>query len=407
VGTYRNCFIELSFCSMSQEKIVRDKLISRVRALLSMTIENGCSEAEAMSAAAMASKLMEEHDLAIKDIDALKSEPVGSTGAGYGKTAQSRELHPAAKFASVAVANFFDCRVWYNGTQIFFFGMKDDVALAHDLLQLVRGAMDQEIARFKRTALKTDGLGVHAQTTSFAEGMAARVSERLKFVKELRSKNVRATGNDIVVIKSELVTEAYAKAHGRESNRKGQFGSKRLSSAAYAAGYLAGDRVGLGQSEIAKPSFDARTPGQRFQDSFNEARAALVAELEAHFVAAKGSALQAKAARIQAEEEDWNPKNTDDRQGTQSNTEGQQTRTQTWPKRLWAELAEWSNFAFINIVYGSLLFGIIISYIGTVPFAPDIIVVQNYGHSLEAIIAAISAAVLWACLATIFRTMRR
>jgi len=45
---------------MSTETGQRAKILERVRALLSMTIENSCSENEAMTAADKAANLMEE-----------------------------------------------------------------------------------------------------------------------------------------------------------------------------------------------------------------------------------------------------------------------------------------------------------------------------------------------------------
>jgi Protein of unknown function (DUF2786) len=279
---------------MSPENVAREKLIGRVRALLSMTTDKGCSEAEALTAASMASKLMEEHDLAIKDIEALKDEPVAATSAVYGKSTRANELHPAAQFTSVAVANFFDCRVWRTGPQISFFGMKNDVVLAHDLLRLIRHAMDQDIARFRRGGLAVDGPGKQAQVTSFAQGMGDRVSERLNFMKAQRSASVKAKGTDIVVIKSEIVTQAYAKTFGANHTGKARKRRDPMSSAAYAAGYSAGDHVGLGQTEIAKPNFDARTPGQRFQEAYNEAHAALLAEINARQAAARAAMVAAQ-----------------------------------------------------------------------------------------------------------------
>jgi hypothetical protein len=45
---------------VNREKEHRDKILDRVRAMLSMTVANGCTEAEAMVAAGKAAALMEE-----------------------------------------------------------------------------------------------------------------------------------------------------------------------------------------------------------------------------------------------------------------------------------------------------------------------------------------------------------
>ena len=41
----------------------RSKIAARIRALLAKTVENGCTEAEALSAAAKVAELLDRHDL--------------------------------------------------------------------------------------------------------------------------------------------------------------------------------------------------------------------------------------------------------------------------------------------------------------------------------------------------------
>ena len=60
--------------SVDASAVEREKLMDRVRALLAMTTSNGCTEAEATTAAAKAAKLMEEHDLKLTDVNSLKDE---------------------------------------------------------------------------------------------------------------------------------------------------------------------------------------------------------------------------------------------------------------------------------------------------------------------------------------------
>lgn len=48
--------------------INRNKMIDKVRALLAKTIDNGCTEAEAMSAFEIASRMMDEYEITQDDL---------------------------------------------------------------------------------------------------------------------------------------------------------------------------------------------------------------------------------------------------------------------------------------------------------------------------------------------------
>lgn len=101
------------------------KSFERVRALLAMTTKNGCTEAEAMTAAAMAAKLMEQHDLEAKDVAALKDERIAQQSWPFASTERARKMHAAGIYVAVTIAEFFDCKCWRNYTEIIFFGSLD------------------------------------------------------------------------------------------------------------------------------------------------------------------------------------------------------------------------------------------------------------------------------------------
>src|SRR5262249_60914714 len=105
--------------------------IEKVRALLTMTVENGCTEAEAMTAAAMAARLMEEYDLATTEVRSVQDERIARQSAPFQSTENRRQMHPAGIYVAVAVGEFLDCKCWRNHTDIIFFGVKHDVDLAH------------------------------------------------------------------------------------------------------------------------------------------------------------------------------------------------------------------------------------------------------------------------------------
>jgi hypothetical protein len=95
---------------------------------------------------------MEEYDLELKDVKSLEDERIAQQSQPFATEGRPREMHSAGIYVSVAIANFFDCKCWRSGwrsgTEVIFFGMKDDVELAHAMLSMIRLAMDREFSDF-------------------------------------------------------------------------------------------------------------------------------------------------------------------------------------------------------------------------------------------------------------------
>ena len=56
--------------------IEREKIAARIRALLAKTVENGCTEAEALAAAQLAAKLLQQYELTLDEVQ-LRATPFG------------------------------------------------------------------------------------------------------------------------------------------------------------------------------------------------------------------------------------------------------------------------------------------------------------------------------------------
>jgi hypothetical protein len=238
---------------MSDRHAQRAKIIEKVRALLTMTVANGCTEAEAMTAATMAAKLMEEYDLAITDVRSIYDQRIARESKPFSSAEQPRQMHAAGIYVAVTIGEFFDCKCWRNHTEIVFFGLKEDVELAHIMLGMIRFAMDHELGDYLKSG-KPRGEHHWSVVASFSKGMGHRICERLRQLKFQRTANVRAKGKDLVILKGQLVDEAYAKFFGAPL-KKGRPSKPSKSALAYAAGVAAGDRVDIGERpEIEKPA---------------------------------------------------------------------------------------------------------------------------------------------------------
>jgi Protein of unknown function (DUF2786) len=77
------------------------KIIERVRALLAMTTKNGCTEAEAMTAAVKAAELMEQYDLELGDVRSLEDERIAQQSKPFAADGRPREMHAAGIYVSL------------------------------------------------------------------------------------------------------------------------------------------------------------------------------------------------------------------------------------------------------------------------------------------------------------------
>src|ERR1700693_6351670 len=161
-----------------------DKLKARIQALRAKTIDNGCTEEEALSAAAKAAELLDRHDLSLTDIE-ICEEPCERA-----EFETWRKKRIPLDGCIGAVAEFCDCRVWRekNATGAFryvFFGLRSDVAVAHYLTDLIDTAVRTELGRYKtsREYLRFRHNERHLANSSFAHGMVASIAGKLSAMK--------------------------------------------------------------------------------------------------------------------------------------------------------------------------------------------------------------------------------
>ncbi len=114
---------------------------ARIKALTEKTVANGCTEAEAMSAAAMVGRLLERYALSMDEIEVRTARCVQVEVALGSK--RRRPIDGCV----LAIARFCDCKVWLApakpanpndpthdaasaGIRYIFFGCETDTALA-------------------------------------------------------------------------------------------------------------------------------------------------------------------------------------------------------------------------------------------------------------------------------------
>ncbi len=220
------------------------KVKARIRALAARTVERGCSEAEAMAAAAKVGELLAVYGLSMSEVELREEACVQRRLSFHGPARQAlRWLFPA-------VLRLCECRGWTDGRNDFvLFGLEPDVQMAEYLLHVATGALAWEEARFRESpAYLQRRQPAQAVLRSFRYGFANRLGARLDEMAAERSRKEAqqmpgATGTALVVVKEKLIEERFRglgvrlrTVHASMTVRDG---------AAFRRGAEAGSRVGL------------------------------------------------------------------------------------------------------------------------------------------------------------------
>ena len=157
-----------------------DNVINKIRKLCTRTIERGCTESEALTAATMVGELMAVYNLTIDkvflDQQACITKAVPTT----------RKVRSPIDRCVPSIASMCDCKVWFDkwNTKVasyLFFGMETDVEMACYLYASILAAVQHETEMFKQSKMYTASF-IHGKklSTSFQRGMTGRISMRLK-----------------------------------------------------------------------------------------------------------------------------------------------------------------------------------------------------------------------------------
>src|SRR5829696_4189802 len=106
-----------------------DRLKTRLQGLRSKTTDNGCTEAEALLAAAKVAELLDRYDLSLTDIEIRDAQ------CERRRYETRRNKRTPLDDCIDAIANFCDCRVWREKSQsgnarYVFFGLPSDTEVA-------------------------------------------------------------------------------------------------------------------------------------------------------------------------------------------------------------------------------------------------------------------------------------
>src|SRR5215212_2229287 len=120
------------------------KVKARIRALAARTVERGCSEAEALAAAAKVGELLEVYGLSMSEVELREEVCVQRRVSVTGPQRLAlRWLYPS-------LLRFCECRGWTDGRADFvLYGLEPDVQMAEWLLHVIARALTHEEAHYR------------------------------------------------------------------------------------------------------------------------------------------------------------------------------------------------------------------------------------------------------------------
>lgn len=230
-----------------------DKLKTRIQALRAKTIANGCTEDEALSAAAKVAELLDRHDLSLSDVE-IRETPCEQISF---ETFRKKRI-PLDDCVG-AIAHFCDCRVWREKNPAgenrhVYFGLRSDIEVAHYLTELIDAAVRSELGRYKTSPdyRRFRHQDRHLANASFTFGMVVSIGDKLVAMKAARDKVNDGAGRGLVVLKTAVVDDEFGKL---DLNLRASRGASRtVSMTAYEAGGSAGASLPINPGIGADPT---------------------------------------------------------------------------------------------------------------------------------------------------------
>lgn len=220
--------------------INREPLLDKIRALMAKTVDNGCTEAEALAALDKARAMMDAYEVTEADLQLSKAE----TAVLRREPPGSKDPHKIKAHLASAVARFCDCKVWRSGDGLTFCGLPSDARFATWLLDNLTAFVQRELVSHLIGSLAA-GHERRLIVRSFAFGCCARVSQRLDALCAQSVAAQSSNGRALVVVKSQAIADKL-----RELGivlGKSRASRSTIDGAAYRAGQAAGDRATFGR----------------------------------------------------------------------------------------------------------------------------------------------------------------
>ncbi len=211
----------------------RSKIAARIRALLAKTVENGCTEDEAVAAAQKAAEMLARYNLTVDEVK-LRESPFSRHRERHDDEVGDRLWKIADALAELTGVRYWAARAG-EPAEINFFGFAHEVDVAKYLLEICARAMRAEYRRIGTDLRLLTPVRRRWKLSAFLDGMSDTLASRLKALKEPAK-----MGTGLVVLRDSLIDAAIPfKLESRQTRRSRDF------ERTYRDGMQAGERVPL------------------------------------------------------------------------------------------------------------------------------------------------------------------
>lgn len=235
--------------------IDREKIAGRIRALLAKTVENGCTEDEAIAAAAKAADLLRQYNLTLDEVE-LRAAPFSRHQETDEWLVGERLWKPASAIAELTGARYWITAAGVYPAGVTFFGFDHEVEVARYMIEICGRAMRSQLARLKRENALLRPARQQLVIRPYLDGMADRLRDRIRELKE-----PEPTGTGLIVLRGALIDAALAQAgiHLHDASAR----ASRAQDAGYLEGRRAADQVALNRGLAGSAASQRALTGRR------------------------------------------------------------------------------------------------------------------------------------------------
>lgn len=216
----------------------RNNILNKVRALLSKTLDNGCTENEATIALQMAEKLMQEHEI---DADDLRLDDEKAII----EMSDMRDPQNVRWKICYFISKFTDTYAFGNRKYIKFAGLKSDVEFAMWLTEALTLFVQAQLKSYmwSNGYQKLQGTSRNRVINSFVIGCCSRINTKLSQM--VNERKVTTNSTALVVAKTALINEAIKDLNIGEADNRGR--KNKIYNDIFQDGQKAGDNASFGR----------------------------------------------------------------------------------------------------------------------------------------------------------------
>jgi Protein of unknown function (DUF2786) len=221
----------------------RNSIVEKIRALLSKTKENGCTEFEMMSALDKAAAMKDAYDISDEEVRLTKDE----AAMLHADPPDLKDPHRIKWRLTYHVGVFCNVQIYRSRheTGLKCIGMPSDVQFAMWLLDTLADFVFAELYGHLIGCFAPKGER-RVITRSFIEACCRRINDRIAELVE-RSKVARTgNGRELIVVKDAAI-KAFMKEHNIKLKKCSGYAPSNVNASAAAAGRSAGDRASFGR----------------------------------------------------------------------------------------------------------------------------------------------------------------